>query len=193
MHRSRAPRMCPIIFLVCLASMTLLPPWSLSQSQGPGNPPAANVSEEMRADEANDTKKLREEMATLQETLKAALAGYEAIKKDLATRILEAQGRVQKTEAALQKASLPEETQRLGEDLQLTQEWQSLLERQLGLAEEEVLVTQGMLQVAEKRVPLASDKWRSGERSHTKPFTPQDAKVATEEAQVAAEKASLTQ
>ncbi len=193
MHQSRASRLCPIVFLACLAGMTLLPPRSSSQSQGPGNPPAASAPADTRADEANDTKKLHEEMATLQEKLKAALAGYEAMKKDLAARILEAQQRVQKTDAALQQASLPEETQRLEEDLQLTQEWQSLLERQLALAEEEVLVTQGMLQVAEKRVALASDQGQGGEQPHTKPFTPQDAKVATEEAQVAAEKAALAQ
>jgi moderate conductance mechanosensitive channel len=188
MRQSRASRGCPLILLACVASMTLMPLWSFSQSQGPGNAP-----EERHIDEANDAKKLSEEMATLQQKLKTATTGYEAVKKDLAGRILEAQKRVQQTEAALQKAALPEETQRLQEDLQLTQEWQSLLDRQLALAEEEILVTQGMVQVAEKRVALASDKGPSGEQPPTKPFTPQDAKVATEEAQVATEKAALAQ
>jgi len=132
-----------------------------------------------------------EEQAALEAKLQNATQALEAVKKELLPRMAEAENTIQYVSTALEKAVQPQEIKRFEEELRLEGEWQSLLQAEITLAEEEVQVAEGLLQMVQKREVLSAQKAQREETLKSQSFSPQDAKVATTEAALATERAAL--
>jgi small-conductance mechanosensitive channel len=154
----------------------------------PGSPkPPADAP----AGGSDATQGANEELVALKAKLQTATQAFETLKKELAPRLAEAENTIQYVSTALEKAREPQETKRLEEELRLAGEWQTLLQGELALAEEEIQVAEGLLQMPQKREVLAVEKSQFEAELRSRSFSPQDAKMATTEARVATEKAAL--
>jgi small conductance mechanosensitive channel len=153
---------------------------------GPPKPPANAPTHSSGATEGTN-----EALAALKAKLQTATEALETLKKELAPRLAEADNTIQYVSTALEKALDPQETKRLEEELRLAGEWQTLLQGELAVAEEEVQVAEGLLQMPQKRELLAVEKSQFEAELQSRSFASQDAKMATTEARVATEKAAL--
>jgi moderate conductance mechanosensitive channel len=190
---SMAFRICVATLVVWWGFAALYEPWSAAQVREVTKPVPANAEAEGQAGEVAAEKKLAAELAGLRDKAKKAGEALEAEKTSLAPRVREAQDRVQQVSAALQKAAGPEASAALEGELRLAQEALALAEQKLALAEEEVTVAEGMVTVTEKQAIQRQAKGQKPAEGTDHALTPQDARMATAEAKVAAEKASLTQ
>jgi small conductance mechanosensitive channel len=160
----------------------VIPPAAAPAVAGDSRPPTPAATE--TGDEA---------LRALQERLKTVTAAYRQLQKDLAPRLAEAQAAIQQASAALGKTTQPARAQQLEEELRLAEEWRALLEEQLALAGQEVRAVEGLLQVEQGHQSLPLERSQLEGDLKTKSFTAHDAKVATAEAKLAADKAAVAQ
>lgn len=188
MHESRASDIGVAVMLTCLVAFICL---VISSSAGELPrllPVGEKLPTEAPAQQSEAPKEAPDAMAILQERLKTATEAYETLKRELAPRLAEAHANLQQVSSAQQQAVRPEETQWLEEEVRLAGEWLSLLGHQLVLAEEEVRVAEGLLEIAQRRAALSAEKAQHEDELRAKALTPQDAKLATAEAEVAADR-----
>ena len=191
MDLSKIACRCLAVLLMCGGIIAQLASTSPAMELPLALPSSPKLPAHASTGSADATEGANEELVALKAKLQTATQALETLKKELAPRLAEADNTIQYISTALEKAVEPQEAKRLEEELRLAGEWQTLLQGELALGEEEVQVAEGLLQMPQKREVLAMEKRQLEAELHSKSFASQDAKMATTEAGLATEKAAL--